>query len=237
MLVAAYPRSGSTWLCHLLSECLDAPEYRDLKENDMPEPRLERPEGVTWIKRTHVDDPNGAPEDMDRKTLYLLRDGRDVVVSYYFYQNFFVSKRRSIPSRVRWDLMRRMQGGQHKQLTNAIREFAPQWKRHVDNWIGENPTLPVIRYRELNHNTEQTLAEVFDQFDLSVPEQRIAEVVERNRFEVKTGRQPGKEVPEKFKRKGIVGVTVHSPCLGALAQTFETMFNTSHGYTTRLHPA
>ncbi len=66
--VLGYPKSATTWLTRMFSECIDMP-------HDVPLPHFK-----PWLIHTHrfTDLPW-----VRKNTLYMLRDGRDVMVSFY----------------------------------------------------------------------------------------------------------------------------------------------------------
>ncbi|WP_423816094.1 hypothetical protein [Salinibacter ruber] len=95
MVVSEYPRSGGTWLCYILSYSLNIP-MTDL-DQDRPVPgdplrralvsgrcdhrkfpRFER------VAKTHQDIREAGKRD--ETSILLVRDGRDVMVSYFLYQ-------------------------------------------------------------------------------------------------------------------------------------------------------
>src|SRR5262245_12144672 len=66
-----YPKSGTSWLCQLLSSYLDIPHPR----------RFRLPIAMPSVLHAHW-----LPEPQLPKTVYVARDGRDVMVSLYFYE-------------------------------------------------------------------------------------------------------------------------------------------------------
>lgn len=80
IIVTAYPRSGQTWLIHMLCDLLDSPQQ------DTPDSELmwwgDGREGGYVIRKTHLP----YSDDLKDKTVvYLQRDPRDVAVSASHY--------------------------------------------------------------------------------------------------------------------------------------------------------
>ena len=79
VLLIEYPKSGGTWLGQLVSEYLQIP----FPSHKMPSLNKSLylghylPRG--WIKK-------------NKKIIFLVRDGRDVLISLYFHQLFFNEK-------------------------------------------------------------------------------------------------------------------------------------------------
>lgn len=94
VLLLCYPKSGSTWLQAMIAQYLDARYHARMRSfNEMFLRTLQAP-GVETALRTHDDEPHVKPvseleQDKSRyrekKVLLLVRDPRDVVVSYYFW--------------------------------------------------------------------------------------------------------------------------------------------------------
>jgi len=120
MYVVGYPKSGNTWFCYLLSYCLNA-EFDDY---DVPgvypinesirkcvngklkhksyQGHLGKILKTHWLKPLHK---------TNEPIIYLVRDGRDVMVSYYHYEyGYKLSKKlikkglplRKLFHRLRW---------------------------------------------------------------------------------------------------------------------------------------
>jgi hypothetical protein len=71
--VLSYPKSGSNWLCSMLSSYFDIPALESWNERwPVMTRRIYHLHRILFFR------------SMDRRTVYLVRDGRDVIVSYYF---------------------------------------------------------------------------------------------------------------------------------------------------------
>lgn len=142
--LASYPKSGNTWLKFMLGQLLGGNELDfDSVEAVIPNvgahrsaPRL-LPSGGRLVK-TH--EPFDAAGGAFGRVVYVVRDGRDVAVSYYFHK------------------LRR--GEQVGRFPDFLREFLTGradgyggWGEHVRSWLNSPfaaaGTLHVLRYEDV----------------------------------------------------------------------------------------
>lgn len=174
VFLVSYPRSGNTWLKFMVAHLLTGEEVGfDRSEELVPPvgmhagaPRM-APSGGRVIKshepyrRLH----GRAYGDV----VYLVRDGRDVAVSYYFHQ-------------IRRDFFA---GGFSEFLTHFLRgevEGYGAWHEHVESWLarpGVARTL-VVRYEDLLADTAAELARVAAFLGARPDDATLRAVVESN---------------------------------------------------------
>jgi Sulfotransferase domain len=220
MYVVGYPKSGNTWLCFLLAYCLNA-EYDDLDAPGIhPTNEYQRryvkgglahqsyQNQVGQILKTHCQGeelPNA-----DQPLVYLVRDGRDVMVSYYFFnrayfnpRNFSLAKKCLIKIRnlVRLGLNNR---ASQQDFSLFLHKRTKEWVSHVTTWLDRNPTS-VVRYEDLKTIPEQTLQQLFQDLGVTVPPEIIQQALAIFDFKQLSQRQEGEEDRKSFFRKGIVG--------------------------------
>lgn len=199
MYVVGYPRSGNTWLCYLLAYCLNA-EYDDLDAPGVhPSNEYQRryvkgglshqsfSSQVGRILKTHALQVrrDGTP------IVYIVRDGRDVMVSYYHY---------------------RYGTGKHQPLHEAsppsfsefLKRHVPDWMHHVSQWIKRQPDI-LVRYEDLRAIPTEVLASLFLGLGIEVQGRIVREALEVFSFRKLSQRHPGEEDRGSFFRKGIVG--------------------------------
>lgn len=140
VFLVSYPRSGNTWMRYLMTN-LRFPEaewnllslayafpeiYGPVDPSYVPRPR--------WIKSHHPYTPSYP------KVIYLVRDGRDVSVSFYYWSGY--DKKGSFEDFVR-DCI----------LTDDTNRFGPWggWHHHVKDWLAHQHTsnMLVVRYERL----------------------------------------------------------------------------------------
>lgn len=193
MFVIGYPKSGNTWLCYLLAYCLNS-EYDDIDEPGVhPRDEYQRKyvkggfahpsyqDKVGKILKTH----NISGEDISKPLVYIVRDGRDVLVSYYFFKKSFL-----------------------KENTPAFHDFvkfySKEWANHVKKYLELENIIPV-KYEELSDSPKNVLENVFSKLNLKVVGNIINESINLFSFNKLANRKRGCEDRASFFRKGIVG--------------------------------
>lgn len=203
--VCEYPRSGGTWLCRMIADCLDLPFPQN--------PVL--PCGFPCVLHTHW------PFDARfRRAVYLVRDGRDVMVSALFDQFRRVHEEPGLrpvlcgldegidaPVPTDDDVRRILPAFIEKEFR---RPFGTRvnWAAHVLGWWApdERPGVVFVRYEDLRRDCRGTLTRVVTAYaGREIDPWRIEMAVEKFSMERATGRRPGEEARGAFIRKGIVG--------------------------------
>jgi hypothetical protein len=181
LVITEYPKSGATWLVTLLGDLLMLPK-RDLyitqervchSNNTFYKGILDHHwyKGATSLSvespsvvKSH-ELPHSPLIDFNAKFLHLIRDGRDSVVSKYFYEKDFCVNNGLISDfDVKFD----------DYLVNS----ATEWKTYVESWLDKG--IPVIKYEALLQNTKQTLIDALAVFSVEYDPQRLDFVIADN---------------------------------------------------------
>jgi hypothetical protein len=158
---AGYPKSGTTWLCQLMSSYLDIPFVH----------RYRLPVLMPCVVHSHW-----LPAAHLPPTIYIVRDGRDVLVSRYFFEvRAVVAPRNPRAGRLRRERFTRLFGPSVDlgDITGNLARFVedeltnPQltgvsWAEHVALWL-RRPEVAVVRYEQLRTDVVATLAPAFEQ--------------------------------------------------------------------------
>jgi estrone sulfotransferase len=201
VFLVSYPRSGNTWARFLLANLVHynsgepvdfhsvhqlVPEI-ELKAHReilraMPSPRL--------IKSHSLYDPRF------KRVIYILRDGRDVMVSFYCYRTGL------------------------GRFTGSFLDFLQKvdlqpcrWHEHVESWLGcAHPCdLLLIRYEDMLRHPPVELERIARFAGLPCDQERIAWATSRSTFDAmqKLEREKGREMAQapglEFVRRGIAG--------------------------------
>lgn len=201
-----YPKSGTVWLCQLLSNYLGVPYPQNYAF----------PIAMQSVLHAHWRFHEGLP-----RTAYIYRDGRDVMVSLYFYNMRAITEarhprqaqrlrakyervlgRRFDPADIRRHLARFVDVEMRKPSHVNV-----SWPDHIRDWHGGNrEQVSYVSYESLVTDTKQTLLDLVTSLtDEPGDPERASLAVDRYDFARGAGREPGAEDRSSFMRKGVVG--------------------------------
>jgi|TARA_B110000495_G_C23040086_1_gene623241 hypothetical protein len=202
--VIGFPKSGNTWISYLCSYCFNLPfnNYGDprstparsrIKEKTNGSNSWSSLEGFFSVQKTHR-----IPENVPYKNgfiIYIIRDPRDVFVSYDF---FMKSNNAKIKGRLKYFLI----GLFGKRI--QIKWFLSNWNRHLKVW--KNKTKLIINYDQILDEGVPYLYKKFKFSSIQVSEEIIMDAISYFKFEkMSGGRMAGVENNTSFFRKGISG--------------------------------
>ncbi|MCH8315999.1 MAG: sulfotransferase domain-containing protein [Planctomycetes bacterium] len=192
VFVVAYPRSGTTWVAHLVADYLQLP-FPILSLLPVGFPAVVKGHDRVWKSY-----PRG---------IYVLRDGRDALVSIYWRVS---PRQRRAPSRFAKEANTgdSIAAFVERQLTARKPFSSPvNWDKHVRSYFEvKNPNVVLVRYEDLLRDGETTLAKAMaeltgEEADLG----RVRDAINKFSFERQTGRPAGVEDRSAWYRKGQAG--------------------------------
>jgi Sulfotransferase domain len=196
-IVTEYPKSGGTWFAQLLSDLLELPFYRN-----------QFPKIGSQVMHGHY---RYSPKM--RNVFCVMRDGRDVMVSFYYHCLFFredqlnyhevkaTSRALKIfdSDNIEKNLPRFIE---YKFTTKGIPKFS--WSAFVKDWVDKN--VPLIRYEQMLGCPEKVISNAFQFYSLEMPKaERVTQTLNKYSFEHLSGRKNGDENKVSFLRNGIAG--------------------------------
>lgn len=209
-VVAEYPKSGGTWLGRMVADVLRVPFPR----------HTSMPLAMTCVVHNHWRyDPR-----LGERTIYLYRDGRDVMTSFYFHRMRWIAtgarhyrKRAEAYERLFGrgydpaDSKRHMARFIEHEFTHP-RDCRQNWRDHVDEWFGPGddasgrPEIAYVSYEQLREDCAGHLSRVCERVSGKAPDRWLVEAtVDKWSMERATGRRPGEENRGDLVRKGVVG--------------------------------
>ena len=214
VLIVEYPKSGGTWLGQLVSNYLELPFPR----NKFPSLKRSVWHGH-YLPKWNI--------KKNKKIIFLVRDGRDVIVSLYYHQLIWNEKNKLNPKDV---LFHRKRTGfsnfeevqknleafiqyTYTQEPSKIQHFTymGNWFSYNRAWLNEmkkgGNNIYLVTYEGLLKDTYGTLEKMFAEFfeNDNIDSDRLKEVVEKFSFENLSKRKKGEENKNSFLRKGISG--------------------------------
>ena len=171
LLIVSFPRSGSTWVRFMLANLIvgsDRPLGFETMEEHVPD--LHTP-GIEDILRKmppgRLLKSHSLYDQQYKRVVYLVRDGRDTMVSYYHYhcphnlQATFI------------DFLR---------IHHVI--WPGAWHRHVESWLDHKDglSLLLVRYEDLLTDPDDQLRRIADFAALPADQERIAQAVRNCEF-------------------------------------------------------
>lgn len=237
LFISAFPRSGNTWITNLLAFCLNcysvpldgdgsgfSQEWESLGKYLSGENEHQGSGRFDRVLKTHAI-PREVPMGADDAGVYIVRDGRDAITSYYFQiekqwrlasdakKRLVIRALDIVPFRMRFDIIARVLGNQwDREATSALTE---RWH--------------IMRYEDMHRDAFGTLREALEKIDPSAWDEDVA----RQGIEIfsfgNMRAEAMKSAPDSFSvRKGEVGDWRNN-----FSPSAARRFNGEHGDTLR----
>lgn len=203
--ICEYPKSGGTWLGWMASDCLQLPYTRF---STLP---LALPCVIHNHWRYHP---------RLRRSFYMYRDGRDVMVSFFFHRMTgihgenvkFHQHRRAYESLFgkgydRHDSVGLMAKFIEYEFSHP-RDARVNWADHIRSWrpLEAREHVAYVSYEQLREDCAGHIKRVVEHAGgKPIDDWRVQMAVEKFSMERATGRKPGEEDRSAFIRKGVVG--------------------------------
>ena len=194
--VVEYPRSGGTWIAHMLADYLQIP----LPKHNLLPIAHQAVLHNHWKYYRRLSNP-----------VYVLRDGRDVAVSMMFYALRRIQSHHYFAKR--FPSLHEIENENYRAvLPRFLSEWFEHpagcrlsWPRHVRQWAFQSNII-LVRYEDFNCDTMSAFRGLLSKLDKDVvDEELLAMTVKKFSFQQQTKRNPGQQDAASNKRKGIVG--------------------------------
>ncbi|MBL4591442.1 MAG: sulfotransferase domain-containing protein [Phycisphaerales bacterium] len=198
-----YPKCGGTWVCRMLAESLALPfaQYSRLP--------VAMPSVIHNHWKFHPKFEN---------CTYLMRDGRDVMVSFYFHFTRKVGNPNQKNVDIYIDKLRKILGenADFQDVQANLPAFIEHlfakpvgcrqnWRDHNLAWMNQ-PKVHYLKYEDLRHDCVAAVTKhVSSLASDRLNEDQIERAVDHFSMKRMTGRNPGEEDKGSFIRKGVVG--------------------------------
>lgn len=170
--LVSFPRSGNTWtrflVCNLINP--DDPVNFAQLESRIPEIYDVTDRALRAFPRPRIIKSHESFDPRYKKTIYIVRDPRDVLISYYEFQ----LKRRVITEECSLEeFVPRFMESEFEPKTGS-------WRDHVLSWIatrGGQSNFLLLRYEDMLANTQQESTKIASFLGLDPNPERIERAV------------------------------------------------------------
>ena len=198
VLVSEYPKCGATWFCNMLHELVE-----------LPFPRNSFPPLESCVMQGHH-----MYNARFNKIIGVIRDGRDVMVSayyYYLFDNEHHSLRYLFENKLNFEDYNDVEKNlpifiEHMFTQYDQRRSGFTWSEAINSFYDHSSKVHIVKYENLlvNPLIELKAALNFLGFE-SRSNEHILSVIEKYSFKTLTNRKQGVEAKNTFLRKGVSG--------------------------------
>jgi hypothetical protein len=173
--LVSYPRSGSTWTRFLIGNLISAEPITFANiESLCPSIYICTDRQLRSVARPRLISSHEAFDPSYKTIIYVVRDPRDVAVSFYHYS----IKNRHIPDGYSMDdfVSRYVNGEVHPMYDRW-----GTWADNVMSWVAmrqERSPFLLLRYEDMVENPERELAKVVSLLKLDVAPERLSRAVQ-----------------------------------------------------------
>jgi Sulfotransferase domain len=175
--IMSYPRSGNTWIRFLLTNLLhpEIPATFELMERTVPDTTAQSRRFFDGVPRPRLIKGHHSFDPRIKRVIYVVRDPRDVAVSFYHFQR----KYRIIDDKLP------LEGYVQRFVSGEVSDFG-SWGEHVASWLAArygSPDFILIRYLDLKTETMAELGRIAEFLKIDADEQRLSQAIERSSTE------------------------------------------------------
>ena len=198
-----YPKSGNTWISQLLADYLQL---------SLPSHSV-MPIGCPAVIQSHY-----APSKKRCRDVYVVRDGRDVMVSYYYYLSWDIpegpnpqltrQQRQWFPGLTdKKDIIKNLPRFIESQMTNPVASMGKNWATHVEQALEyQGPELTLVSYEEMLREPSETLTRLVEHIEQTPADpKRVEASIVKYDFRSQSGRGHGQSSSSSFLRSGTRG--------------------------------
>ena len=199
IVITEYPKSGGTWITSLIGTALTLPkrdiyvceEYKsfDVWKHPWYVGALDLGLPDACVIKSH-ELPDSTLVNFPARVVHLVRDGRDVVVSKYFYERDFC-----------------VLNGIYEKFDEDFDEYVPrvaaEWSRYVMTWLKEG--VPVVSYEQFIASPSDAARRLLASIGVQASDNEIRAAVEANTKERLQASLSAAFAHNSFVRAGVAG--------------------------------
>jgi hypothetical protein len=205
--IVSYPKSGNTWVRFLLANYIQDNEEVGFTNIEQLVPDIYQSSNMVLMnaKRPRILKSHEVFDPKYRKIIYIYRDPRDVIISYYYFSIKIGKIKESYP----------IEEFFNQCVANGISNFGT-WYDNVNSWLAaDHKDIVYISYESLLSSTADEMKKIIDHIGYTVDDRRIEECIKRSSFDNMSKLEKvqshiwkpmkGKNKKFKFVRKGTSG--------------------------------
>jgi hypothetical protein len=174
--VVSYPRSGNTWTRFLIANLMFPGENVTFNniERLIPDTSSQSNRALKRTPRPRIIKTHQYFDHRYGRMIYIVRDPRDVALSYYDFHRKYRQISDSYPLEA-W--VEDFVGGK------LISSDWGSWGENVASWLytrGQNPDFLLLRYEDMIEQTPRELARIAHHLRIEVTPEQLATVIERS---------------------------------------------------------
>ena len=199
IVISEYPKSGGTWITGLIGDALGLPkrdiyfneEYKsfDIRKHPWYADAHDLTLPAACVIKSH-ELPDSPLHNFPMHVVHLVRDGRDVAVSRYFYERDFCVKNGIIEQ---FD----------KDFDDYVPRVAAEWNRYVLAW--RKAGVPFVKYEDFLEAPVSAAQRVLASLDLKASEATLKKAVAENTKEKVHASLAAVFADNTFVRSGVAG--------------------------------
>jgi hypothetical protein len=173
IFIVSYPKSGNTWTRFLVANLLNEGQEITFANIDQKLPDIYNT--VRFSSKSLILKSHEFYDPRYRRVIYIVRDPRDVLNSYFHYFVKINVIHDTYPSREFVD-----------QFLNGELDNFGNWKENVGSWIGSrmgDEDFLLLRYEDLLTSPNEKLSEIAKFLGISVSRDQISNAVDQSSFE------------------------------------------------------
>lgn len=181
IFIVAYPKSGSTWVRFVIGNYLMYPRLCDFNNYHHVVPDIHyNPEEIRHIKFSPVIvKSHFAYTPEYNKVIYIVRDPRDVAVSYYFHCKKFnlIDMNATFE-----DFIKILLGITSTPNTPLINNFG-SWNEHVLSWVkNKKDNLLVLKYEDIVESPVDGFKKLLSFCNIKIQDDRLNSAIQNSTF-------------------------------------------------------
>ena len=173
VFLVSYPKSGNTWVRFLIGNYLTGNKC-DFTNSHLIIPDIHfNPEQCSKIQQPRFIKSHNKFTSAYPRVVYIVRDGRDVAISYYFH----TMKIGKISEDANFE-------DYLEKFNSGLLDRFSTWSNHVNSWLNNaSNNFLLVRYEDLKLNPLQKLIQILEFSGISINYDVAEAAVEASKFE------------------------------------------------------